>query len=145
MDILDHEGKKTAVKGVIPGIIGAIAYVLATLACLAGLYGYWVGYSATMEAGSPDAMRLADGVMISFYAHIISIITLSLGLVFQMIAFHSYEFHPKWLWKIILITGIIVSISGILPFSPLFLILGIALLVHAFAKKMAYDDDGTVE
>ena len=138
MAILDQEEQTPGATGKTLAGIGGAAYILATVSALVRLYGDWLSRSALSAEGSPDATQLADAVMILLMAQSACVLAMVLGLVFQMLASYQYECSPPWLWKVMLATGVVVTLSSFLPFSPWLLILGLVLLVHAFSRKDAY-------
>ena len=138
MPMLDQEEQTPGATGKALAGIGGAAYVLATTAAIVRLYGYWLSHLSMSAEGAPDSMRLADAVMILLFAQSACLFALIQGLIFQMLASYQYECSPPWLWKLMLVTGILVTVSVFLPMSPWLLIPGIVLLIHVFARKDAY-------
>lgn len=141
MEILDSEEDKSKISHSLLGNIGGFFYLIAGIMCLIGIYGSWLSYSSLQTSGAPDATQLSNGIRISLYSQLVALAMLILGLICQMTAFFKYDFKPKWIWKIMSITGTVAILSSIIPFNPITIILGIVILVHIFTKREFYQDN----
>ena len=139
MEFLDNEEKAIVVdpKGNTLGTIGGIAFALGGIGCIIYMYGYSLAFNALNSNGAPDATQLSKGIKIALYCQA-TIPIFIIGIICQSIAFGNYHFSPKWLWYVMLVSGLLAIIASIRPFHPVFLIVGIAILAQIFIKRAAY-------
>lgn len=131
MEILDHEEKEVSnSKGKILGIFGCICQIIGTVSCLSSWYLHQVSSS-----DSSDMILINAGIQMSAIG---KLIFLPVGIFCQRKAFSDFKFSPKWLWYILLICGLIVTLSSIKPQGLFFLFLGVMILKHVLTEKEPY-------
>jgi hypothetical protein len=138
MEILDNETDRPSATARLISTLGGIAFVLGSIAAIVSLFGSLISYTAMESSGSPDAVQLANGLTSSLVGQFILFLMLVAGLICQMIAFFRYELRPVWIWRAMLICGILSIITSISPFSLVDLALGGILLIHVFSKSEFY-------
>ena len=138
MELLDSEQlpkPEVGQNGKTFSIIGVIGYVIATFSSIYSIWNSLTMYAALYNTkGAPDAVSLSNAFRITLYAVPVIILSGIIGLIFQRMAFNK-NYHPKWMWLVLLVSSIFILISGLYPPNPLVLILSTVTLFHVFTKK----------
>lgn len=138
MEILDNEPKYEDPSARLFGFLGGLAFVISCLATMVSLYGVWKSYLSMQTAGAPDAISLADGILISLISQLAIVGGALFGFICQMIAFYKYAFSPVWMWRLMLVNSLLLIASGLFPFNWMSMLLSLAVMVHLFSKKDFY-------
>jgi magnesium-transporting ATPase (P-type) len=133
MEILDIEEKEIySPKGKILGIIGGVCQIIGAISCLLSFYFHQLPTSSDL---SDTTILINAGIQISSIG---KLVFLPIGILCQRKAFFDFKFSPKWLWYIMLVCGLTVLFSSIMPINFFFLWLGAAILKHVLTEKNAY-------
>jgi hypothetical protein len=137
MNILDHDTPSPYGRNL--GAVAGLAFVIACISIIIRLYGAWESYAAMQESDSPDAVRLADGIVVTLITEGITLIMLIVGLICQWLAFSKYQYCPQWIWRLMLFTCILIIVACIFSWSLMLLIPGMILGVHVLSKRAFYN------
>ncbi|HAD14073.1 MAG TPA: hypothetical protein DCF33_16745 [Saprospirales bacterium] len=138
MEILDKESPNNGNSGRTLHTIAAFACIGSCISAITSLFGTWLSYTAMQTAGAPDAVQLADGMLISFLGQVAIIITLTIGFVIQLITLRKYDNSPFWIWRVMLVATLLALLASIYPLNPISLFLGVAVMIHLLSKKEFY-------
>ncbi len=139
LDIEEVQQNEPNNNGKTFGIIGVVAYILAVMTEIYSLiWGSLTSYHILYGSnGAPDAVGLSSAIRIVLLGSIVILILGLIGLVFQSIAFGK-GYKPMWVWRVLLLSGLIILVSGIYPPNVLTLIISAATLFHVFTKRKFY-------
>ena len=140
MTILDNDLPEQNEKGKQLGKIAAFFSGICIFSCLIAFYGIYLIYSSFSVEGSPLAIVLSEGLEIALYCQFAILISGVLAFVIHLRAFKKYDFNPIWQWRLLLIMGLLILMTSIVPLSILNIILALFVLVHTFLKKQFYQD-----
>lgn len=122
------------------GYIAGFAFLVCGVGAITSLFGSWMSYTALLTDGAPDAVKMADGMLISLMGQIATTLTLFLGFIIQLIAFHKFSYNPYRIWRVMLITTILAMPASIYPLNLITLVLGLVIMIHLFSKKEFYQE-----
>jgi hypothetical protein len=139
MELLDGDEKKLNPSGQTLGVIGAIFYGIAALACLYGTQGCWEFYTMWFHLGSfPNEIQGKNAVETAMHGQLAATFPIIIGFICQRVAYVKYKYSPMWMWHVLIFSSVSGVLASFILISPIILILSILNLIHLFRRKKMY-------